>query len=396
MKDSSTDLKICMAMLATSGGSSIVAQSIGQSITASHSGFDIRYCHLRADQLQHNHYLLDTNKGCANSKLLDAPPSFGSSMDSVSELLRIHDKWRFDLLHVHNLQVYGLSALMLKQIRNIPYMITCHGSDILNQQLFDQNIEVAAEILRNASAITCVSNHLANALTDKINGLNNIQGNNIQGNDIQVNDIQVINNFISPDWQQVEQERHVQKNKFLHVSSMRNVKRPQVLLQAFNALQQQIPQAQLSIVTTSEGVNRVNKMLRSGIHSGEGINLIDGDASPNALAEEYATAQAMVLTSQFEGFGLVVLEALQHHLPVIAPSVGALPEVLGKQWPYLIDEQDESQLATKTAEAMAKVAMLNSDSLKAQIESIIARFQGPQQISQYTKLYHQVSKQHRG
>lgn len=378
MKNSSTDLKICMAMLATSGGSSIVAQSIGQSITASHSGFDIRYCHLRADQLQHNHYLLDTNKGCANSKLLDAPPSFGSSMDSVSELLRIHDKWPFDLLHVHNLQVYGLSALMLKQIRSIPYVITCHGSDVLNPQLFDQNSEVATEILRNADAITCVSSHLANALTEKVSGLNNIK---------------VINNFISPDWQQVEQERHVQKNKFLHVSSMRNVKRPQVLLQAFNALQQQIPQAQLSIVTTNEGVNRVNEMLKSGIHSGEGINLIDGDASPNALAEEYATAQAMVLTSQFEGFGLVVLEALQHHLPVIAPSVGALPEVLGKQWPYLIDEQDDTQLALKTANAMKTIALDNSENLKPQIESIIARFQGPRQISQYTTLYKQTLKQ---
>jgi glycosyltransferase involved in cell wall biosynthesis len=47
------------------------------------------------------------------------------------------------------------------------------------------------------------------------------------------------------------------------------------------------------------------------------------------LERAYATADVLVLASRAETYGLVVTEALAHGLPVIATSVGGVPEALG-------------------------------------------------------------------
>lgn len=48
------------------------------------------------------------------------------------------------------------------------------------------------------------------------------------------------------------------------------------------------------------------------------------------LESAYAKADALVLASRGETYGMVVTEALAHGLPVIASSVGGVPEALGR------------------------------------------------------------------
>ena len=54
-----------------------------------------------------------------------------------------------------------------------------------------------------------------------------------------------------------------------------------------------------------------------------------GPYSAPQLDRAYAAADALVLASRGESYGMVVTEALAHGLPVIASSVGGLPEALG-------------------------------------------------------------------
>lgn len=376
-------LRICMAMLGTSGGSSIVAQELGRGLMPDsklhrlkgEQVFEVRYCHLRADQLQQNHFLVDDGPAAKTSKLLDIPQSLSGGMDAVSELLRIYDCWPFDILHLHNVQVFGLAAQMLKSLRGVPYIVTCHGSDVLNPHLFDRNKEVVASVLYSANAVTCVSHYLANVLRRELPELPAAK---------------VINNFIGADWCKPTYRCQPQAQRFLHTSSMRAVKRPELLLEAFGRLQQKLPEAQLVIVSTAEGVKRTQALLQQGWHSGRGLDIIDSDCQPQQLASEYARAQAMVLTSQFEGFALVVLEALQHGLPVVAPKVGALPEVLGQDWPYLVAEQDRPLLVENLAKGMAQVAEGPNEHLQVRMQEILARYEGSQQIAEYAGLYCQV------
>ena len=57
-----------------------------------------------------------------------------------------------------------------------------------------------------------------------------------------------------------------------------------------------------------------------------------------------------VLTSTYEGFGLVLLEALEAHLPVIASNVSAIPEVLGPSYPGLVEPGNYQAFAEKITE----------------------------------------------
>jgi len=42
-----------------------------------------------------------------------------------------------------------------------------------------------------------------------------------------------------------------------------------------------------------------------------------------------------ILTSKYEGFGLVLLEAIQSSVPIVASNVTSIPEVLGSNYPHL-------------------------------------------------------------
>lgn len=357
-----------MGMLARTGGSSVVAQEVGEGLAA--LGVPVRYCHLDADGLRPGLDVhIDAVPGNASSMLLDVPPALGGGLDASTGLLRAYERWPFELFHLHSLQVFGLPALMLKSMRGVPYVVTCHGSDVLSETLMDRNRDVAEALLRQASAVTCVSQYLADALQDKIPGLA----------------VTVIPNFVRAAWRLPHAARRVESARFLHVSSLRSVKRPELLLETFRRVRAVRPDATLVIATTAMGRERLRWIVGDQPQA-QGLHVIDDTADPQTLSREYRRACALLLTSRFEGFGLVVLEALAHGLPVIAPAVGALPEVLGHDWPLLVD-------ADADADAVATAALRAADGdgvAPDRIAAVLAKYDGPSQIAAYARLYRQV------
>jgi glycosyltransferase involved in cell wall biosynthesis len=53
------------------------------------------------------------------------------------------------------------------------------------------------------------------------------------------------------------------------------------------------------------------------------------------------------LTSKYEGFGLVLLEAMQAEVPIVAANNSSIVEVLGEKYPYLFRTSDQSDLVDK-------------------------------------------------
>jgi glycosyltransferase involved in cell wall biosynthesis len=60
-----------------------------------------------------------------------------------------------------------------------------------------------------------------------------------------------------------------------------------------------------------------------------------------------AGLDAFILTSKYEGFGMVLLEAMDAGIPVIASNNSAIPEVLGNDFPGLCTTGDSKEFCQK-------------------------------------------------
>ncbi len=77
-----------------------------------------------------------------------------------------------------------------------------------------------------------------------------------------------------------------------------------------------------------------------------------GYATDAAVAAAYATADVLVVTSEHEGFGVPVVEAMAAGVPVVAYGQGAIPEVLGDAG-VLVASRDPYALAGAIGSVLA-------------------------------------------
>lgn len=74
----------------------------------------------------------------------------------------------------------------------------------------------------------------------------------------------------------------------------------------------------------------------------------------------YSSLDFFILSSNYEGFGLVLLEAMSQGIPVIARKISAIPEVMGNEHPGLVDSDNPLDLARKLLEFVDNKLILNS------------------------------------
>ena len=72
--------------------------------------------------------------------------------------------------------------------------------------------------------------------------------------------------------------------------------------------------------------------------------VVSGCVDDARLGAAYASADLFVLPSRYEGYGIVYAEALARGLPVIACSVGPVPELVGREAAVLVEPDDADGL----------------------------------------------------
>ena len=71
---------------------------------------------------------------------------------------------------------------------------------------------------------------------------------------------------------------------------------------------------------------------------------VTGGVSPSELAAHYRAADVFVVCSEHEGFCVPLIEAMHHHVPIVAYSSTAIPETLGDAG-LLLDVKDPCTIA---------------------------------------------------
>jgi len=143
------------------------------------------------------------------------------------------------------------------------------------------------------------------------------------------NNIYTIHNGIDPSWRDIpKMSRLHEKPYLLFVGNVKPHKNLKNLLIAYKKVMNNIPH-DLVIVGKKEGfITGDNEILKMAEPLGSRVHFT-GFVSDNELKQYYKSADALVFTSFYEGFGLPPLEAMACGCPVISSNAASLPEVCG-------------------------------------------------------------------
>ncbi len=167
----------------------------------------------------------------------------------------------------------------------------------------------------------------------------------------------------------------------LNVGRLTKAKDQSLLIKAFSIFHSKYSHSRLIVVGEGEEEGR----LRDLIHAEELSDAAFLVGSTQCVEEYYHGSDCFVLSSAWEGFGLVIAEAMAAGLPVIATDAGGCSEVLDNP-EYLVEVGNSIQLA----ELMEKVILLAPDQhheLVNRNKESVKRFDNNTIIKSWLRIY---------
>jgi len=130
------------------------------------------------------------------------------------------------------------------------------------------------------------------------------------------------------------------------ISRLTNQKDIPTLLRAFSIVRDAIPSATLEIIGDGPLRKHMEKLAEElGLTSK--VTFLGRTGEINKYLSGW---DIFLLTSKYEGFGLVLLEAMGQNVPIVASNNSAIPEVLGEDFPGLCRTGEASDFASKVME----------------------------------------------
>jgi L-malate glycosyltransferase len=366
-------LKIGIACFPLIGGSGILATALGSELARrGHEVYLFSYAQpVRLDLPQEGLHFHRVE--FADNALFPCPDYTLPLAVKMAEVARSE---RLDLFHVHYAVPHALAACLASQIVGpfAPRIVTTlHGSDttLLGQ---DPDYRTAIEhALVQSDAVTAVSENLRNQ-TQEIFSLKRA--------------IDVIPNFFTPNKPKRSREEVRRSlgvtDKFLvlHMSNLRPVKRVDLLLRTIAASKNR---ARLQLLILAGGSFDPYEPLLDELKLRDGVIVRQNAAS----VEEYLqAADAGLYTSEYESFGLGILETAFYGKPVVAFRVGGIPEVIGDSSPLY-------PFGDVAAAAAGLDALVESPNLTRELGEqsrvrVLERFSANRVVPQYEELYRRI------
>ncbi len=243
----------------------------------------------------------------------------------------LEDWGKPDLNHVHVLSRPGLLALWLKWTKGVRFVVTEHWSGYLPSRADYKGFlkkRLTELTIRNAELVTAVSQDLAKAMLN--HGLKN--------------EYIVVPNVVDETIFYPGKENHVGKKKILHVSNLdERAKNFQGILTMMAQLKKQRIDFEFHVY--GDGPDKELQMATAEKMELQEPNIIFyGNRQPTEIAEAMRTSDFLLMFSNYENQPCVILEALCCGLPVLATSVGGIPEVMNSDMGEMIDPGDPSAL----------------------------------------------------
>jgi len=309
-------MKIGITCYPTYGGSGVIATELGKALAL--KGHQIHFISyaipFRLTDFVENIFFHEVEM--SNYPLFEFPLYSLALASKMSEVAKYE---KLDLLHVHYAIPHASSAYLAKQIlkgsKDLKIVTTLHGTDITLIGLEPSFLPLVKFSIEQSDSVTAVSRFL------KEKTLTNYSIDK---------DIEVIPNFVDTELfkpgDSCSFKHHIAPNGekiLIHTSNFRQVKRVPDTIRVFEKVVKEIP-SKLLLVGDGPDRSECERLCRE-LNLCEHIKFL---GKQEALVELLNASDLFLIPSQSESFGLAALEAMACGLPVVASSVGGLPELI--------------------------------------------------------------------
>ena len=233
-----------------------------------------------------------------------------------TQVLEVAVTDRLDVLHFHYAVPFGFVAAEIKQrLRQAaPLLVgTLHGTDVSVHGNDPVKGPKLAQALRHMDLLTTVSDNHARLSAD-VFGL--------------IKQPEVVSNFVDlskfrPHINKKLNSTPRSRPKIAHISNFRPVKDPQSMAHIFLNIRKQID-AELWLIGDGPEMEAVKTIFKES----EFENDVTYWGIQKQVVPILAQTDLLLLTSLYESFSLAALEAMACGVPVLAPKVGGIPEVV--------------------------------------------------------------------
>ena len=368
-------LNIGIVCYPTVGGSGIVATELGKMLAK--RGHNIHFFSSNMPFRLGKHYAnIFFHEVEVNQYAVFRYPPYDLAL--ASKMADIIKRENLDLLHVHYAVPHAICAYLAKQIsgRDIKIVTTLHGTDITVLGYDPSLSNVIRFGIEQSDRVTAVSNDLVQQTRKLLN--------------VDV-PIETIYNFVDESVYYKSDNDHLKgllgineaEKVIVHISNFRRVKRVADVIYAFRKIVRHVD-AKLLLI----GDGPDHTIARSLV---EELGLTDDVlflGTQENVADILSISDLMLLLSEKESFGLVLLEAMACKVPVVATAIGGIPEVVAnRETGFLCRVGDIDDIVDKS------IQLLTNDELHQQFSKnayfrVLHHFYSQTIVDQYENIYY--------
>lgn len=282
-----------------------------------------------------------------------------------------------DIIHAHNSHYAGLVASYAAQKYNLPFILTEHMSWFAQNRFAPSEFPYIKTVFSNASARIVVSPSLGHTL-EQVFGERarpwHYIPNMVDGNffDIDSNNSFKTNDFFT----------------FFHVSNLSKIKNIECMLYAFAEAFKNTKNVKLKI---GGGNSKRIQELRETVYKlgvEDQVNFL-GTLLRNEVVQQMQKCDAYVLSSNYETFGIPIIEAWACGKPVLSTICGGPAFLVNKSNGILVKHNDIASLSSGFSKMYKTAHLYNPLALRREC---LAIYDKPVVIDRLLEIYNQVLK----
>lgn len=287
------------------------------------------------------------------------------SISILMKIIKIVRDFKPDVIHSHTFMMkYALLPMIIKKVTVRIHTVHVPAPMEINSKIWFKIQDIAYKKFR------CIPVAVSNAVRDTVEELHNLKN------------ILVIYNGINLENFKNGCKKDKKYMQLIHIGRFASYKNHELLIDTFNILCKSYTNIKLVLVGQGELLNVIqDKVIKSGI--ADKVEFIE---TSDNIPELLSNSDIFVFSSKYEGFGLVIAEAMACELPIVSTKVGGVVEMVKDGINgFLVDGNDTEAFANAVAQILENSKLRKKMSRES--SKIASQFDLKNTVNEYEKLY---------